>query len=86
MTPKQQLRPLSSGISPIVHNFPKEKADRLKSCKKKSHSRRQFTQKVLVELFNADEMAVSNTSGSGNKEKLDEDKIGLVAHKYFQFT
>lgn len=84
VTPTQP-RHLPTGISPIVHHLPKDKADRLRTCKKKANSRTQFTRKVLAELFNADELSASNMSRSANKVKLDENKIGLVDRKYFQF-
>ena len=79
-TPSLHPRPLTS-ISPIVSGLPTEKAINLKKSKRASRSRKQYARKCLLELFSLEELSNSNTSGSGDKDCLDQYKLGLLNRK-----
>ena len=80
-TPTHRPRTLPS-ISPIVSSLPDETAVKLKKSRMKSTTRKKFTRKCLEEFFTQDELSASNLSGTSDKQKLDEYKIGLIFSKY----
>jgi len=80
-TPTHRPRTLPS-ISPIVSSLPDETAVKLKESRMKSTTRKKYTRKCLEEFFTQDELSASNLSGTGDKQKLDECKIGLIFSKY----
>lgn len=56
----------------------------LKKWHQKASLRKKYTGKCLEDIFNAEEFASSNVSGNAGKDKLDEYKVGLVKHDYWQ--
>ncbi len=81
-TPTRPPAPTNS-ISPLVSNLPLDKASRIKASRSKAKSRTKFTRICVEELFSHDELANSNTSGLGGKNKLDVVRVALVNRKYF---
>ena len=80
-TPTHHPRTLLS-ISPVASSLPDETAVKLKESRMKSTTRKKYTWKCLEEFFTHDELSASNLSGTGDKQKLDECKIGLIFSKY----